>query len=247
MAAIISAALVGFFVGMAGTACGGLSVLAWRRPSRPAQAWLIGISSGIMLAVVFFDLWPEAWHTGGAPFLAVGTGLGVILIGLFDYVLPRFPVAGGERMSKAAKTGFLIGLGIGTHNFPEGVALGTAYIAARTTAEWRSLALLMGLHNIPEGVIMAASLRLGWISRGKIAAALILVEIPMGLGAAVGGFFGRLSAPAVATALAFAGGAMLAVVFMELLPMGEEAGGRLAAWGGTVLGLLAGVIMTKLV
>ena len=59
------------------------------------------------------------------------------------------------------RTGLLIGLSIGTHNFPEGVALGTAYVAAGALAGWLGLALLMGLHNIPEGVIMAATLRMG--------------------------------------------------------------------------------------
>jgi ZIP family zinc transporter len=238
---ILAATTVGFLVGVVGTLFGGGLVLAWPRPSKKSQAWLLGLSGGIMLAVVFFDLWPGAWHSGGPIFTTIGTGTGVLLIGFFDRLIPA------SFGSRYAKTGLLIGLSIGAHNFPEGVALGTAYVAAASLAGWLGLALLMGLHNIPEGTVMAASLRLGRVRVRKILLALVLVEIPRALGAAAGGIFGRLSTRAVATALAFAGGAMFFIVFKELLPAGEEAGGRTAAWGGTAVGLAIGAILTRLV
>ncbi|MGE5528826.1 MAG: ZIP family metal transporter [Patescibacteria group bacterium] len=246
MARVVLAALVGFVVGLAGTICGGGLALAWLRPSRLSQALLLGLSGGIMLAVVFFDLWPEAWHHGGALYTAAGTGLGVMLIGAFDRILPAIPGLGG-RLSRLAMTGLLIGLGIGTHNFPEGVALGTAYTASTSPAGWLGLALLMCLHNIPEGTIMATTLRMGHASWRRVILALVLVEVPMGLGAGIGGFFGRLSSPAVSSALAFAGGAMFFVVIKELLPASEQAGGRFAAWGGTAMGLIVGTILTRFV
>ena len=245
MTKVLLATAIGFLVGIAGTVAGGGMVLGWRNPSGRSQACLLGFSGGIMLAVVFFDLWPEAWHYGGLIFTATGTVMGILLIGFFDRLLFFLPGIGGQEFSRFTRTGLLLGLGIGTHNFPEGVALGTAYVAAKDLAGWLGLALLMGLHNIPEGTIMAATLRLGRVRLGRILLALVLVEIPMALGATVGGFFGRLSTKAVATALAFAGGAMFLVVFKELLPTGEEAGGRLAVWGGMALGLVVGMMLTR--
>ena len=246
MASVLLATILGFVVGVAGTAGGGALVLAWPNPSRANQACLLGLSGGIMLAVVFFDLWPGAWHLGGPAYTAAGTFVGILLVGFFDQILPSLPAL-GPRLTRFARTGLLIGLGIGTHNFPEGVALGTAYAAARNLSGWIGLALLMGLHNIPEGTIMAAALRLGGVRLSRILLALVLVEVPMALGATAGAVFGRLSERAVSAALAFAGGAMFFVVFRELLPTGEELGGRRAAWGGTAIGLLLGILLTRLI
>lgn len=247
MSAVLIATWLGFLVGVAGTVCGGGAVLAWRHPSRRSQAWLLGFSGGIMLAVVFFDLWPEAWHIGGPIFAITGTAIGVVAIGSFGWLLPHLPGVESTRLSRFTKTGLLIGLGIGVHNFPEGVALGTAYAASEAVAGWLGLALLMGLHNVPEGTIMAATLKFGRVRLRRILLSLVLVEIPMALGAMVGGFFGRLSDPAVAVALSFAGGAMFLVVGKELLPAGEEMGGRAAAWLGTGLGLAVGTFLTRLI
>ena len=46
----------------------------------------------------------------------------------------------------------------------------------------------------------------------------------MGLGAALGGFFGELSALSTSLALAFAGGAMLYITLDELFPAASQAG-----------------------
>ena len=69
----------------------------------------------------------------------------------------------------------------------------------------------------------------------------------MGAGAMVGGIFGQLSAQAVATALAFAGGAMFLVVFKELLPTGEEVGGRRPPGAGIAVGMVLGMLLTRVV
>ncbi|MGQ9779915.1 MAG: ZIP family metal transporter [Bacillota bacterium] len=240
MDTILAAGAVGFGLGLAGTAGGGLLVLVRRRPSPLWQARLLGVAGGIMLAVSFFDLWPGAWRAGGFLPTGYGTAAGVLLVGLLDFFLPPRPAA------RFVRAGLLLGLGIGAHNFPEGVALGTAFTARGRLGGWLDLGLLMALHNIPEGMVMAASLRLGGYGPARILLALALVELPMAVGGGIGGFFGRLSPAMVAGSLAFAAGAMVLVVVRELLPAGEEVAGRRTAWGGTAMGLIFGTILTRL-
>lgn len=245
MDAVLGAMALGFGIGLAGTACGGALVLVWRRPSPRLQSQLLGLAGGVMLAVVFFDLWPAAWHAGGFRYTALGTAVGVLLVGVLDLCLPALP--GAERpLAGMARVGLLLGLGIGTHNFPEGVALGTAFAAGRALRDWLPLGLLMGGHNVPEGMVMAAALRLGGFGPARILLALALVELPMAAGAGVGGLFGRLSAAAVSASLAFAGGAMVFVVLRELLPAGEGLAGRAVAWVWTALGLGLGTFLVRL-
>ncbi|HBE05423.1 MAG TPA: ZIP family metal transporter [Firmicutes bacterium] len=245
--AVIGAALMGFMIGLAGTATGGLFVLSFQRPSHRTQTLLIGFSGGVMLAVVFFDLIPESWQAGGWAACLIGTLTGVALIRLLDQGLTSLSRNRTRRLSRYTRTGLLLGLGIALHNFPEGVALGTVYTASTNPGGWIGLALLMALHNIPEGMVMAAAMRLGNIRIRKVIWALVLVELPMGVGAALGGFFGELSALSTSLSLAFAGGAMLYITLDELFPAASELGGWFWMTVGTAGGGLVGAALTRIV
>ncbi|HBL68672.1 MAG TPA: ZIP family metal transporter [Firmicutes bacterium] len=169
------------------------------------------------------------------------------LIRLLDQGLTSLSRNRTRRLSRYTRTGLLLGLGIALHNFPEGVALGTVYTASTNPGGWIGLALLMALHNIPEGMVMAAAMRLGNIRIRKVIWALVLVELPMGVGAALGGFFGELSALSTSLSLAFAGGAMLYITLDELFPAASELGGWFWMTIGTAGGGLVGAALTKIV
>ncbi|MCL6592161.1 MAG: ZIP family metal transporter [Firmicutes bacterium] len=240
----ILATLLGFMVGISGTIIGGLIALGRGRSSPEKQGWLLGFSGGIMIAVVFYDLWPEAWHYGGLSPTLIGTGAGLFLVHFADPIFKLIPWYKQHQFSRIIKTGILLGLGIAVHNFPEGVALGTTYITARGVENWPGLALLMAIHNIPEGMAMASSLKLGRVHPAKIITALILVEIPMALGGAIGAFLGNLSAEMGSISLGFAGGAMFLLALKELLPLAKKLGGFIPVGSGFVVGLFTGIFMT---
>jgi ZIP family zinc transporter len=199
-----------------------------------------------MTAVVLFDLWPEAWYFGGFYPTTIGTGSGIFLVQYFDKILRLFPGYRERKFSKLAKVGILLGLGIGTHNFPEGVALGATYIANPELKKWMGLALIMALHNIPEGMVMTSAFKLAGISLVKILAALVLVELPMAFGGALGAFLGRLSPEMVSLSLGFAGGAMALLVVKELLPTAQRLAGAFWVGTGLMAGLLAGVLLIRI-
>lgn len=228
MGAVLLGTAAGFGVGIAGTALGGLSGLFFPGLSPAGQGGLLSLSAGVMLGVVFWDLIPEFWRLGPAY------GLGGFLAGLAFILLVRgfwgreerhSPARNGDASATFAKftrTGVLLGIGIGAHNFPEGVAVGTVFVQAPFSRLWWGLALLMAVHNIPEGLAMTAALKLGRAGWRKIIYALLLVEAPMGLGAFFGGLLGQVSVEVSASALGFAAGAMFLLVFLELLPVAGE-------------------------
>ncbi len=243
---LIEAALLGFIVGVSGTMVGGLFILYRFSNKLSVQSWLLGFSGGIMAAVVLFDLWPEALHFGGIIPTIIGTVVGFLLVQYFDGILKLIPWYRERHFSKLTRVGILLGVGIGAHNFPEGVALGTTYIANQTISYWLSLALLMAIHNIPEGMVMSSAFKLGKVNKIKIITALILVEIPMAIGGTIGALLGRISPFMIAVSLGFAGGAMILLVAKELLPMAKKLAGFFWVGSGFAIGVLAGIILIKI-
>ncbi len=116
--------------------------------------------------------------------------------------------------------GIVMACAIALHNVPEGMTIGASYAAGDGTLGSAALllAVLIGLHNIPEG--MAVSVPLIGGGMGKVKAVLITAAsgIPTILGALLGYLLGEIGAMGLALSLGFASGAMLYVVFGEILP-----------------------------
>ena len=80
------------------------------------------------------------------------------------------------------------------------------------------LAILIGLHNIPEGMAVAVPLISGGMGRFKSVLITALSGAPTIIGALLGYWLGDIGALGLAISLGFASGAMLYVVFGEILP-----------------------------
>ena len=75
--------------------------------------------------------------------------------------------------------------------------------------------------------------------------ALFLVELPMACGALLGGLLG-VSHRFVAASLGFASGAMVLLVFKELLPLGRDLSSLRKTFYGLGIGILIGLFLTHL-
>jgi ZIP family zinc transporter len=80
------------------------------------------------------------------------------------------------------------------------------------------LAVLIGLHNIPEGMAVSVPLISGGMNRWKAILITAASGIPTILGALLGYMLGELGPMGLTLSLGFASGAMLYVVFGEILP-----------------------------
>lgn len=234
MKVIFSAAVLGFLVGILGAGLGGLGAIFVPKITKKQQSWLVGFSGGVMLGVVIWDLFPEAWKLGPNYTLA-----GFFWGAVFILVLRRYYQLPDQekKTSRFTKAGMLLGIGIALHNFPEGVAVGTVFANDPESTLWWQLSLLMAIHNIPEGLAVATTLRLGETSWKKIAFVLTIAELPMCIGALLGGILGSFATAWTASALGFAGGAMFLLVWAELIPMARQ----MAGFFHTLIGLGSGL------
>ncbi len=118
--------------------------------------------------------------------------------------------------------GLIMAAAIALHNIPEGMVIGSSF--AKTADELIlnragiTMAIVIGLHNIPEGMAVAVPLISGGMPKWKAVMITAITGAPTIIGALLGYYIGVLGPVALALALSFASGAMLYVVFAELIP-----------------------------
>lgn len=116
--------------------------------------------------------------------------------------------------------GVVIACAIALHNIPEGMSIGASYNIDTEGGVSMALilAVLIGLHNIPEGMSVSVPLVAGGMKRIKAALLTAASGAPVVLGAWLGYWIGDIGAIGLAASLGFASGAMLYVVFGEIIP-----------------------------
>ena len=116
--------------------------------------------------------------------------------------------------------GIVMASAIALHNVPEGMTIGASYASNNGVMGSAALvlAVLIGLHNIPEGMAVSVPLISGGMGKGKAVLITALSGIPTMVGALLGYLLGEIGPLGLALSLGFASGAMLYVVFGEILP-----------------------------
>jgi ZIP family zinc transporter len=243
---VILGAIAGFTIFL------GLPIARLRSPRPAWQAFLSAIATGILLFLLW-DILSKAKEPivsalgatkegdGGAfvGLLALfGAGIALGLVGLvyLDRVLIRRHKVGAQ--TTPAQLALMIAMGIGVHNFSEGLAIGQA---SRSGALELATMLIVGfgLHNLTEGFGIAAPLTLGarrpsWAFLGLAG---LIGGGPTFLGTILG--YSVHSTPAFVLFLAVAAGSILYVVG-ELFHVSRRfQAPSLVAWG-VWLGFVAG-------
>ncbi len=245
-------ALWGGLAAAAATAVGALPVFFLRRVSARLEDVMLGFSAGVMLAASVFSLLIPGIEAGttllggktAAALLAVfGLGLGVALMLAIEKILPH---QHGDGEVAGDGVGFrrvwLLVLAILIHNFPEGLAIGTAFSGSEAGGGI-PVTLAIAIQDMPEGLVVAlALLTLGYRRRTAwlIAAASGLAE-PLG---AVAGAGLLAAVPALyPVGLTLAGGAMIFVVSHEIIPETHRRGHETAATLGLMVGFMVMMVL----
>ena len=141
--------------------------------------------------------------------------------------------------------GVVMATAIALHNVPEGMTIGASY-ASNNGVMGRAalvLAVLIGLHNIPEGMAVSVPLISGGMAKWKAVLITAASGIPTILGALLGYMLGEIGPLGLTLSLGFASGAMLYVVFGEILPQSILMyHSKLPAFS-TIVGILVGMLI----
>ena len=212
--------------GVGGPGVGGFLGILFNKKSAKTVCGLFRFAAGVMLAVVCLDLVPDAIENSRTTLVLTGTAFGFLLVFLLNDLTFRFHIIEKDEADISERRLFIGGIvtavALALHNFPEGMVIGASFIRYgadyRFTLSQTAVAAVIGLHNIPEGMAMAVPLASGGMRKSAAAAITALAGAPTVLGALVGYFLGTLSPLWLSLSLSLASGAMLYVVFGELLP-----------------------------
>lgn len=244
---ILKTTLLGLFFGTFGTTLGGILGIVIKKNSNKFLSFILSFASGLMMAVICFDLVPEALGISSIYEVVLGVIFGVISMIFCDVIVQKkFNTKQKEYSSKSdlLKTGIIVSIGLAIHNFPEGLAIGSGFEASLRLG--LGLAIAICLHDIPEGISMAVPMKNGGMKKTKVIFYVILSGITTGIGAFFGAIIGSISEAVIAICLSFAAGAMLYIVSGELIPESNKLyKGRMSAIGN-MLGFIIGIFATKL-
>lgn len=246
------------------TGIGSLIALVARRTNRKFLSFSLGFSAGVMIYISFVDLFPQAAEILGLDYgerwgritATIAFFGGILFIALIDKLVPAVenpheirsvesmrmevavPEGGSVRSSKhMMRTGVMMALVIGIHNFPEGIA--TFMAALQSPEVGIAIAVAIAIHNIPEGIAVSVPVYYATGSRRRA----FLFSFLSGLAEPVGAVVGYLIlAPFLSPAMlgyifAAIAGIMVYISLDELLPAAHRYGEHHVAIWGLIVGM----------
>ncbi len=221
------------------TLLGAAAALIARAPGPRAMAFILGFSGGVMLHVSYVELLGSATAAVGFAAGHVAFFIGMAAMFAIDVLIPHEYFAEHRRNGGLAKTGLFVALGLGIHNFPEGMV--TLAGTLQDPSMGLAIAAAVAIHNIPEGLAVAAPILAATGSRRKafLWAALSGLAEPAGALVAAGVLLPFLTDRLLGHLLAAVGGIMVFIALDELIPVSRELDG--GHWA--IVGVVAGMVV----
>ena len=238
-----SFAVIGTFVGVVPVIIGMLWLPFVRRLGSSRYGFFLALTAGLLLFLAI-DSTEEALEISSESI--AGSFNGVLLISTVVLLsfLGLYYASGAISKSKSAgpaAVALMVAVGIGLHNFGEGLAIGASVVLGSAAF---SAFLIVGfaLHNTTEGLAIAAPASKARTSLLRLGGLAAVAGTPAIFGAWMGGF--AYSPFASVIFLSVGTGAILQVIALVLKWMRDEAGGLSS--GAAAAGFAAGMLVMYL-
>jgi ZIP family zinc transporter len=237
MGPIATSFLASLGAGLA-TGIGALPALFFSKASDRLLDAMLGFAGGVMIAASMFGLLVPAFRLGGIPVVVLGSIIGVLFLDRANLLIPHLHrLRGAEGPSASLRRAWLVLLAMVIHNIPEGLAVGVSF-GQDESASGPMVAFGIGLQNVPEGLAVAFPLMREGYSRWKAVAYATLTGLVEPVASLLGVSLVTAVEGLLPIGLAFAAGAMLYVVFQEIIPESHRRGFQREATFSTLLGII---------
>lgn len=186
-------AVIGTYVGIIPVMIGLLWLPFIKKISKSKYHFFLALTAGLLLFLGIdsveeaFDVSIENLSTSLNGVLLIATTTVLSFLGLYYTSEKLTSRADSLTISKPVAIGLMIAIGIGLHNFGEGLAIGAA-VGLGSIAFSTFLIIGFALHNTTEGLAIAAPMSRGKLMVGKLILLGIIAGAPAIFGAWVGGF-----------------------------------------------------------
>lgn len=238
----VTMGLLGFVSEAGGLITGFIILYFFKIKSGKKMGMLYGATSGLMLAMICFDVLPEALDKGRVDLVFCGIIIGTLLGLILDDMVPMAEKKCAHLLAQSIeKTGLILAFGIALHNIPEGFALGA--LGHTSTDSIGRLAIILALHSIPEGIAMAIPFRKAGAPLSVLLGIGLILGGMMGIGGILGFTLSGIDPKLISTGLGLAAGIILYIVCGEIMPEARK------IWNGrwttiaTIIGIMGGILL----
>lgn len=246
----MEAMLWGGFVSSLATALGAVPVLFMRSLSHLWKDVLLAFAAGIMVSASMYSLIPSALDLSNLTVVGIGVLLGTATLTLLEKLVPHIDLehaAGGSvfpAKMPLERRSILFLTAMTLHNLPEGLSVGVSYASGREDLG-PLVALSMGLQNAPEGFLIALFLIVNKVPKSAAIGFAFFTGLLEFVSCIVGYYMTSVVNGLIPYGLAFAGGAMLFIVYKELIPESHGHGYERSATFAFIIGLLTMIVLTE--
>ncbi|MDP2710177.1 MAG: ZIP family metal transporter [Solirubrobacteraceae bacterium] len=210
---------------------------------RPA---LWGLAAGLMGVASVVGLLLPALDEGSGPGVALGLLLGVGFLAVVRAAVERRDVHVGALRGAGVRRSVLVFTVLLVHSLPEGLAIGSAFASDRAGLSL-FVVLAIGLQNIPEGTTAAIPMHDAGFTRAQQFWGAVATSLPQPAGAVIAYLLVDEVTALLPISFAFAAGAMLALIVLELIPQAFKRATWHSALGGAAIGAAIMLALSVLV
>lgn len=228
------------------TTVGALLALFVSKPGSRFMSLSLGFSAGVMLVLSFMELLAHGISAVGFGPAYAAFFAGMLAMFALDVVVPHYYMAerpdAGDGQGFLYRTGLLVALGVGVHNFPEGMA--TLAGTLQDVGLGVAIALAIAVHNIPEGLAVSMPIysATGSRSRAFLLASLAGIAEPVGAALAALVLLPFLNDVVLGVLLSVVAGVMVFISLDELVPVAHSFGEAHLSIIGVLMGMAVMVL-----
>ncbi len=242
----MSALLIGSFISAFATVVGAIPILFFRKISHLWRDILIAFTAGVMVYASTFSLIPQTSSLGTVWEVVLGVLFGALLLQFIISLIPQTnhvdPFSDANPIHQIGTGAYIIVIGLTLHNIPEGFAVGVSYANQADSSLGSIIALAIGIQNAPEGLIIALFFAKHF-SKMAVIGIVALTAIIEPISALVGYYLVNVVNPLLPVSLSVAAGAMLYLVYRELIPESHGDGHEQSATFAFIFGILVMLVI----